>query len=597
MLDFKIAFLLNFMNSKTFIKLVEALTGSSVKFNNPKKEKELITAALSNIAQVNWNQFNELLLLCNKDRISEGFFNVFFREHLNIQDSAINLSKVKDGIKEFRIFAILGFGNFRFAYRILSKLSKDEIKSRIELQEYFKSKEEIEEALENRPELIQNIDKISEKDTYLVGYLSGQQIQVDLGSAIILQGALRDYRGSRKQLRKHVKTYVEEHKQEIDARYRDTVLKSIDIIIEQFLSNNRSASVNDLKIFINTAIKDFEPLKKKQFMVCAKAEKNSDIYLTWDYMDVYIATSMREKWEYKTLYSFVQDLFEKQEIIRKLNLRYFDPTQSFEKGRIDKGLIEGLMLKRAKCTIYSVQETDTLGKDSELAATLAQGKPVIAYVPEITDSNFNKHLQLITQEASKSIEFLRDKLWVLSKKFREAAVQHECLSTNEARQNDIINVRGLRAFLNNFDQSITEYLSKKVWLSIETPWAKDEEFVQRNKNAFEMACIFITIADKHFYNYRAYIFKNHPLGIQINLDTGVANGVLVVRNIDDCAKLLYNIINNKLEFILGKDQKLGFWYLEEKISKCIFRVVTGDIKLTNSFWNFYLLDKEGGQHA
>ena len=42
------------------------------------------------------------------------------------------------------------------------------------------------------------------------------------------------------------------------------------------------------------------------------------------------------------------------------------------------------MLKRAKCTVYSVQDTDTLGKDSELAATLAQGKPVIAYVPRIT---------------------------------------------------------------------------------------------------------------------------------------------------------------------------------------------------------------------
>ncbi|MCI0457910.1 MAG: hypothetical protein L0Z62_13165 [Gemmataceae bacterium] len=33
--------------------------------------------------------------------------------------------------------------------------------------------------------------------------------------------------------------------------------------------------------------------------------------------------------------------------------------------------------------MYSVQDTDMLGKHSELAATLAQGKPVIAYVPTI----------------------------------------------------------------------------------------------------------------------------------------------------------------------------------------------------------------------
>ena len=43
------------------------------------------------------------------------------------------------------------------------------------------------------------------------------------------------------------------------------------------------------------------------------------------------------------------------------------------------------MLKRAKCTIYLAGETETLGKDSELAATLAQGKTVIAYVPSLED--------------------------------------------------------------------------------------------------------------------------------------------------------------------------------------------------------------------
>ena len=46
-----------------------------------------------------------------------------------------------------------------------------------------------------------------------------------------------------------------------------------------------------------------------------------------------------------------------------------------------EGLAEALMLRRAACTIYFAQENDTLGKDSELASTLAQGKPVIAFVP------------------------------------------------------------------------------------------------------------------------------------------------------------------------------------------------------------------------
>jgi hypothetical protein len=40
------------------------------------------------------------------------------------------------------------------------------------------------------------------------------------------------------------------------------------------------------------------------------------------------------------------------------------------------------LVRCAKVTIYCAQEGDTFGKDSELAATLCQGKPVIVYVPQ-----------------------------------------------------------------------------------------------------------------------------------------------------------------------------------------------------------------------
>jgi hypothetical protein len=50
------------------------------------------------------------------------------------------------------------------------------------------------------------------------------------------------------------------------------------------------------------------------------------------------------------------------------------------------------MLRRASCTIYLAQESDTLGKDSELASTLAQGKPVVAYIPDVTEEYFAAHL-------------------------------------------------------------------------------------------------------------------------------------------------------------------------------------------------------------
>jgi hypothetical protein len=91
----------------------------------------------------------------------------------------------------------------------------------------------------------------------------------------------------------------------------------------------------------------------------------------------------------------------------------------------------------------------------------------------------------------------------------------------------------------------------------------------------------------------------------VHLESGVANGVLVVRNPEHCADLLYNILSNsmnfKIKYIKEKEEKKngqtillehGMTELEEQISQCPFRIVTGYEKLTNSFWNFYLCKKE-----
>ena len=96
-----------------------------------------------------------------------------------------------------------------------------------------------------------------------------------------------------------------------------------------------------------------------------------------------------------------------------------------------------------------------------------------------------------------------------------------------------------------------------------------------------------------FYDKRAGdLIMNHPLAIQVNLATGVANGVLVVREIEDCAKLIYNIVRKTLEFDIDSTTKKGYIYLKEIISNCILRVQTADKMLTNTFWNFYLKDLE-----
>ena len=84
------------------------------------------------------------------------------------------------------------------------------------------------------------------------------------------------------------------------------------------------------------------------------------------------------------------------------------------------------------------------------------------------------------------------------------------------------------------------------------------------------------------------MLETHPLGLQVNLQTGVGNGVLVARDINQCARLVRGIILRELEFELEEDSNQGAIFLKEKETQSVYRVVTHDTHLTNSFWNFYL---------
>jgi hypothetical protein len=66
--------------------------------------------------------------------------------------------------------------------------------------------------------------------------------------------------------------------------------------------------------------------------------------------------------------------------------------------------------------------------------------------------------------------------------------------------------------------------------------------------------------------------------------------VLVVRSAHDCAELIFRIVTGTLEFRIKKELLNGveYHFLRETISGSIFRVMTGDAMLMNSFWNFYL---------
>lgn len=103
---------------------------------------------------------------------------------------------------------------------------------------------------------------------------------------------------------------------------------------------------------------------------------------------------------------------------------------------------------------------------------------------------------------------------------------------------------------------------------------------------FEKFCLIVSSAECYNYEKRAKILMGlHPLCMQVNLESGVTNGVLVVRNPNDCARLLYNLLTNRMDLTMKKVN--GCNILEEQISHCAYRVITENEKLTNCFWNYF----------
>lgn len=119
---------------------------------------------------------------------------------------------------------------------------------------------------------------------------------------------------------------------------------------------------------------------------------------------------------------------------------------------------------------------------------------------------------------------------------------------------------------------------------------KDKKFKEELSDKFEAVCALLSKFEKDLFDSRAEILATkHPLSLQVDLRTGVANGVLVVRSADDAAKLLAGLLCGTLEFQIEHEGEpgQGVTVLTEMVSGCPFRAVTDYAKLTNSFWNFW----------
>ena len=124
---------------------------------------------------------------------------------------------------------------------------------------------------------------------------------------------------------------------------------------------------------------------------------NTETYLSMvSDLDVYVATSMRERSDFLVMANFCEHVFS-HDVVSRFNLRYFDPTLSAASHHEDKGLIECLMVRRAKTLVLHAGSRDSFGKDAEAAMALSLGKPVIIHADEEFRSQFFREVHPLSR--------------------------------------------------------------------------------------------------------------------------------------------------------------------------------------------------------
>ena len=522
------------MTAEDFSLLAERLTGTRVKGIQPGDIAILNSILADDSKRLDCSQFNELLLLVNKNRVGRGFFEYFFGPHPSVGELAA-------GVDRFRRLAMLSFGNFIYAFRSLSSLmAAAEVP--MALEGWARLPDEAHATFAERAPKLADIHLIPDDQTPFLGYLTGKRHVAALSRVErLLEAADGLPTGADLGLLESAVTATIPDSQAAEREVYAALVRAWRKRAPASTIGPFLKELDERKAIYAARLKEAETVQRTGM-------ENERIYLTWDQMDVYFATSMRHADEFRQVARFIRQLLA-DEHLRDLNLRYFDPTQAFNTARINKGLIEALMLKRAQCTVYLVQHTDTLGKDSELAATLAQGKPVIAFVPQVDEPSRAAELEAL--ETHELLHLLRFVIY----------------EDAECRR--------------HVGPSLREHLvAPEAEGTVELPTAEREAIAHT-----------VAAAERRIFDKRATtLHEGHPLSLQVNLRTGVANGVLVVRSVADCAKVLLGVLENRLEFEITEDE--NFWNLTEQTSGCPFRVVTKDAKLTNSFWAFYPLRQQ-----
>ncbi|MGA7731986.1 MAG: hypothetical protein WCD37_12040 [Chloroflexia bacterium] len=321
------------------------------------------------------SQLNQLLLLSDEAGMTPAFFNYYwnlkprhtydvtkipgFEEEWIGGRSILSIGHLKWGLYRFYVDALLYFGNIRTAYRTLRTMTDEELLS------YFEDKRFNTEFMKERGEPLSLIP-IAKDRRYLISEMACKTYDGNASELrTALQSALQESR-----LGREVAITIEEL---VSGAYmkRDYGDKAgqFRLSVGEFL-NEEVSSEAEINTKVDGVLDKFIPAR-------TAALQNTRYYLSMvGDLDVYVATSMRDRQDFRDMADRCEDIFGDSQL-SDLHIRYFDPTMSAAMGHEDKGLIECLMVKCAKALVYCAGARDSYGKDAEAAMALSLGKPVI----------------------------------------------------------------------------------------------------------------------------------------------------------------------------------------------------------------------------
>ena len=294
-----------------------------------------------------------------------------------------SLPHLKWGLYRLFTDALLYFGNVRTAFRNLRKLTREELNT------FFAGKRFDTEAIRQRGGVLP-LQEIPQDHRYLVSEVACKSFGDDPESeSEMYQGlkeAYQQYRSVKKR-RRPVK-FRRLLAGELPANYSDRQAAfqfSMDDVLEESISSEEDFDTK------------YGRVAKQFFEARTAALNNTAHYLSMvSDLDVYVATSMRKRQDFRDMGRFCDDVFRDESLV-DLNLRYFDPTLSAARGHEDKGLIECLMVKCAKVLVYCAGQSDSYGKDAEAAMALSLGKPVIFYCDGEQRSRFYRDVHPLSR--------------------------------------------------------------------------------------------------------------------------------------------------------------------------------------------------------